>query len=256
MSLLSSVLRASALLWIGATFAHPGVALSRESEASGEYNPNAFLTDEASTTEINRINSLQPSKSPVLNEATREEINAAARLYSQDLIRLNELIAAPLDSIKKDTEENLAKEFKALTDSNNEEDAARARNLIAGSYGYLVYLQKRLNANAKGITEPGSEESNSESALALTSNATNFYGKYRQKDKADVFYSDLKRILAITEEQLSKDQAQAKSIVPRIARILEAWGKYKATLEKTIEDSASPAGKIADQLWIIVHTER
>jgi len=86
-------------------------ASSHENEPGDNYDPNSFRSDDAAAAEINRINSLQPSKIPVLNEASREEINSARRLYSQELSNLGELIGARLDDIKKDTDVNVGKQL-------------------------------------------------------------------------------------------------------------------------------------------------
>ncbi len=75
----------------GATLSH--AAIPSESDSGFSYDANVFSSDDAATAEINRINALHPSKSPVLNESSREEINGAFRLYKQELSHLGELPA-------------------------------------------------------------------------------------------------------------------------------------------------------------------
>jgi hypothetical protein len=75
MSPLNGAARVAAPPFIAAAMARPNVVLSRESDASGDHNPNSFLSDEEAA-DINRINALQWSKSSVLNEVVSRNPDA------------------------------------------------------------------------------------------------------------------------------------------------------------------------------------
>ena len=50
-----------------------------------DYDPKKFALDGAAADEVARIGTLQPSKSPVLNEATREDIQGTLLYYNTSL---------------------------------------------------------------------------------------------------------------------------------------------------------------------------
>jgi hypothetical protein len=230
-------------------------ARAREYVADDNFDAKSILSDEAAAAEVSRINGLQPTKSPVLNEASRESVQAAVSQYNGKIQQVSELINTDLDKIKLDTDNNVNGQLEVLAKALpacDEPQIVIARNSISGSYNYLGDLRRAIHDDIKPLNDPDNPDSHTPGGVALDEPTAQFCEGFRAPDKKRDLQDRITTLLGNAEVQVKKDQADAMPMKARLTNVIGALGRYKTRLENAIEDSASPAGKVAGQLWGII----
>lgn len=226
---------------------------SRES-TNNAFNAHTYASDQAADSEVKRISSLTQSKSPVLNEAEREEIQSTITAYNAQLQQLSALSQLQVSKVAADVRENLKKEFPALSAgvvaNCKEEDVTKARQSIAGSFNYI--LEQLEPVQSQNLPPEDSNPFRAEPLKLLIVTNTEFCQRFKTAPEIATFSSDVYKVLDSVLAQLQAAQATAKSMAERIPKITEAWASFRDKLEKAIEESASPATRVADQLWLII----
>jgi len=214
-----------------------------------EIQVTSFASDAGTASELEQITKLQMSRSPVLNEAAREEAQTAIAAYNANTQNLNRLLsrtAVDSDSKAIAVFDNLIKavspcQWTAVKSSEDE---------LAGIYNYLAeshaFLQRVLTPET-----PFGIYGGDESLLTIRLEPAQFCEKNNSAEKVRALQVKFLATLKDAKAALQSDQDDAQRMIPRLQKLADSWTTRKKALERAIED-ASPAGKVADQLWQIM----
>jgi hypothetical protein len=219
-------------------------------------DPKTFATEENTTAAIDQVTKLPISRSPLLNEAAREEAQSAIAGYNLDLQQLNILLSRSVSDVDGKAK-TLFDTLKGAVAPCNPTVVISAQRDLAGVYNYVAeshsYFQRVLTPETPfGIFDADEALRDIQPSDAPENkSAETFCGKYKTSASVTDLLQRYLLVLQKAEKRLQDDQNKAQDMIPRIQKITDSWTTRKTSLEKSIED-ASPAGKVADQLWPIL----
>jgi hypothetical protein len=220
-----------------------------QSSDEPHYDPKTFISKDAADAEVNRISKLQPLKSPVLNESTRHAVMDAVSQYRAASDRLKVLTSASLEKVTKDTKSDVAQDFDSLGKNVapcNESQVKELTNKIMGSYNYPYDSLQDVRLSQ------GSAGKDPETWPDLHLSGREFCKKFPNKDSLNALQERVNKDVDSILASFDAGQAKGRDMMPLIPQIVDEWNRYKKVLESAEEDSASTAGRVADQLgWII-----
>jgi hypothetical protein len=219
------------------------------------YNPfsetidNAIDSEEKTKKEIEKIETLEPSKSPALNQDALIRARSQIDGYSFIPNQLEALKGISIPEIRKNVTTAIN---KILTDVKNCDKASIKQNLLA--------IQRLLEPfNRLGI-EPFEKTLSDMDIATLTDTvqflqidpATMCLNYSQEKKSTESSLAQINASVDIYEKQLNIKLSSLKDQSPRADALKKAWEKYAEKLTRSIEDQSVPATKVADQLGIII----
>jgi hypothetical protein len=209
-----------------------------------------FASDGATSEAVESLKKSPINRSPVLNEAAREEALLAIVTYQGYKARLTELLSRGTS----DLDAKITADIGALTSALMAHDPREIRKLsddMMGIYNYVAGAHSFLSSVLTPDNPHGVYDGDEILIDMRPEHEQAFLEKYARPEKANQIQADFKVALGKAIDRLQKDQAEARLIIPRLQRLSDAWTERKSALEKAIEDS-STAGKVAGQLWVII----
>lgn len=244
----------TAILIFCQAISHRACALTVNPTAAPD--PKTFAAEENTTAAIDQVAKLPISRSPLLNEAAREEAQSAIAGYNLDLQQLSILLSRNVTDVDGKAK-GLFDTLKGAVAPCNQTVVINAQRDLAGLYNYVAeshsYFQRVLTPdNPFGIFDADEALRDVQPSDAPENkSAETFCGKYKTSTSVTDLMPRYLQVLQRAEKRLQDDQNKAQEMIPRIQRITDSWTTRKTSLEKSIED-ASPAAKVADQLWPIL----
>jgi hypothetical protein len=231
-----------------------GRTLARDQGINGDgLDPKVFSSDQDTATELTRISALKPGRSPFLNESTRQEVHDTLLGYNANLNLLNDFLTKQ----SGDVEGKVGKQFdnlaEILSGVCNPEPVKSTRSEITGVMHYVqesdqIY-ERVMQRNGTALLD---QDRSPEGRAMLIKDPGEFCKDYKDSKQLGQLRDGYLKQLHNAKEKLVADQEAAKSIVPRIQELIEAWTKYRETLGTAIEEASGAQGKVADQLWYII----
>lgn len=234
------------------------VTLTNSASARIIFGPNqSFLqTDEATKNEIERIQKLAPSKSPVLNQASLNDARDAAESYSRYSDQIPRLEKISVDSAKKKVSEATDQLIRAVKECQRKQIAEnlliikRQLAQFDGLFNFDGFPTYFPTQDEKILTDSEATTIN-EVTQFLQQEPEKICTQYKDKNDIDGIRTQLDSAVNIAATRLASHISDIKERSPRAKALSEAWGKYRDLLLKSIEDS-EPATQVAGQLGVII----
>lgn len=208
-----------------------------------------LASDDATKKEIQRIQSLAPSKSAALNQEALGQARDNADAYAAFPNQLSQLEKIAPDAAKKRLSDALSQLPKLVK-------GCQRKPLTET----LLVVKRQLSQFQIGDPFFSQDSELSEAEEATFAEVGQFLElapekvceRYPDQAAFDPMISQINAAFAIGSNRLAKQIATLREQSPRAKNLAQAWEKYRDSLLKTIEDQSAPVNKVADQLgWII-----
>jgi hypothetical protein len=236
-------------LWLPEVGQARGLPPLAQDLRNGHLDTSILETEESTKKELDRIQKLEPSKSPVLNERALTDALDAISAYSDFAERTPSLEQAQVESARKQALEAFDQLLAALPSCQGQ---SLNKSLITITHQWNQ--MERLGSRQVSRFSADDVTTIQEIENFLYSDADKICQQYKNEKNHEMAHlrSQMSKAFDIVAKQLQAQIDELKQKAPRAQRLLEAWMKYKEKVQKALEDQTPSAIKVADQLWIII----
>lgn len=201
-------------------------------------------TDSATAAELARIGKLSMSNSPIINESAREDARDAISI-------LTDLIHRETDTQKR-YQPNFVRDYRAALDRLAAAIPTCDKSTIKSSVDTISGLMDQMPMiGGVGLLEDFDDEPSKAKLLEPVAYASMDPAIACAMHLKDSVGKPLHDALTAYDAYAKNTLEQGTLRVGRAQKLLDAWTKYRDSLSNSIE-AATPAGKVADQLWKII----
>lgn len=234
-----------------------GLPLANAAQAKYPYgmiDSQILATDESTRNEIDRVQKLTPSRSPVLNQEALTEARDTAEHYAELPNELSALQKISVDVIKSKTTTSMNRLPALIKDCRRTDIAENVLTIRR----QLLQFDNTISFDI--FSAPQEDQSLTESEATTIDDVVHFLSlspeaicqMYGDEERFQGIRNQLEATINIASKKLAEEIALINERVPRAKALSEVWSKYRDTLLKSIEEQSAPATKVADQLGLII----
>jgi len=233
--------------------------ISTANAASAKYpfgiiDSDILASDQSTRNEVDRVQKLTPSRSPVLNQEALTEARETAERYSELPNELSALQKISVEMIRDKTTTSMNKLPPLIKECRRTDIAENVLTIRR----QLLQFDNTISFDI--FSAPQEDQSLTESEATTIDDVVHFLSlspdvicqMYGDEESFRGISTQLKSTIDIASRKLAQEISAINERIPRAKALSEVWGKYRDQLLKSIEEQSAPATKVADQLGFII----